>query len=285
MIAARARRIAVAAVLLLASAGGLALPRHAAVPGGVAVIRLGHAAEAPQAFFRDRRVAVLRDGDAWVALVGLALDLEPGSHPLRIAHGGRAERVVAVEVGRLDYPVQHLRIPDPRKVEPLPEDRIRIAGEQKRIDEIKAHWRDVAMPDAAFRLPAPGRVSGNFGLRRIINGQPRNPHAGIDIAAPVGTPVRAAGAGVVLETADFFFNGNAIYVDHGQGLVTLYCHLDRIEVRPGEHVVAGQRIGLTGNTGRSSGPHLHWTVLANGAAVDPRLFLSAPAAASPRRTR
>jgi murein DD-endopeptidase MepM/ murein hydrolase activator NlpD len=99
------------------------------------------------------------------------------------------------------------------------------------------------------------------------------PHAGIDVAVPVGTPVHAAGSGVVVEAGDYFFNGNSVYIDHGQGLVTLYCHLDRIDVLPGEPVAAGQRIGLSGNTGRSSGPHLHWTVLLNGAAVDPRLFL------------
>ncbi len=90
---------------------------------------------------------------------------------------------------------------------------------------------------------------------------------------PVGTPVLAAGAGVVVDTGDYFFNGNSVYIDHGQGVVTLYCHLERSNVRPGEPVAAGQRIGLSGNTGRTSGPHLHWTVIANGTAVDPRLFL------------
>lgn len=269
------------AALALPCGGAHALPRQAAVPGGVALVRLGNFAEAPQAWFGERRVAVLREGGAWVALVGLALDLDPGTHPLRIAPVGGTERAATFSVGRRDYPLQRLSLPDRRKVEPLPEDLLRIAREQKRIDEIKAHWRDTAAPDADFRLPAHGRLSGSFGLRRVINGQPRSPHAGIDIAAPVGTPVQAAGAGVVLETGDFFFNGNAIYVDHGQGLVTLYCHLERIDVRAGDRVAAGQRIGLSGNSGRSSGPHLHWTVLANGVAVDPRLFLAAP----PHRTR
>ena len=148
-------------------------------------------------------------------------------------------------------------------MEPSPEDLLRIEREQKRIDEIKAEFRDEAEPDIAFRQPSQGRLTGNFGLRRIINGLERNPHAGIDVAVPVGTPVRAAGSGVVVETGDYFFNGNSVYLDHGQGLVTLYCHLDRIDVKPGERVAAGQRLGLSGNTGRSSGPHLHWTVILN----------------------
>jgi hypothetical protein len=249
-----------------------ALPQEAAVPGGIILVRLGNSTALPQAWFGEKRVAVLRDRQGWVALVGLPLSLEPGMHELRVASPG-AEAVKPLRVAARHYPLQRFTVPDHRKVEPLPEDELRIEREQKRIDEIKAVFRDEPKPDTDFRLPAQGRLTGNFGLRRIINGLERMPHAGIDFAVPVGSPVRAAGAGIVVETGDFFFNGNSVYLDHGQGLVTLYCHLDRIEVNPGERVAAGQLIGLSGNTGRTSGPHLHWTVLLNGAAVDPRLFL------------
>lgn len=265
-------RLACLALGFLAALPAHALPREAAVPGGLALVRLGNGAERPQAWFGDKRTAVLREGGGWVALVGLPLALEPGEHALRVLSGG-AEETKSIRVAAKHYPLQRFSVPDHRKVEPPPEDLLRIAREQKRIDEIKAGFRDAPDVDTAFRLPAQGRLTGNFGLRRIINGLDRMPHAGIDFAVPVGTPVRAAAAGVVVEAGDFFFNGNSVYIDHGQGLVTLYCHLDRIDVLPGEAVAAGQRIGLSGNTGRSSGPHLHWTVIANGTAVDPRLFL------------
>ena len=258
--------------LLSFASAALALPQEAAVPGGLALVRLGDGAERPQAWFGERRVAVVRDGKAWVALVGLPLALAPGEHRLRVLAGGN-EATRPVRVAAKHYPTQRFSVPDQRKVEPLPEDMLRIEREQKRIDEIKALFRDEPEPALAFRPPAQGRPTGNFGLRRVINGLERSPHAGIDFAVPVGTPMRAAGAGVVVETGDFFFNGNSVYLDHGQGLVTLYCHLERIDVAPGERLAAGQTLGLSGNTGRSSGPHLHWTVLANGAAVDPRLFL------------
>ncbi len=265
-------RLACLALGFLAALTAHALPQESAVPGGLALVRLGSGAERPQAWFGEKRVAVVRDGQGWVALVGLPLALEPGAHALRVLAAG-AETTKPVRVAAKHYPLQRFTVPDHRKVEPPPEDMLRIEREQKRIDEIKAAFRDEPAPDTAFRQPAAGRLTGSFGLRRIINGLERMPHAGIDVAAPVGTPVHAAGAGVVVETGDYFFNGNSVYIDHGQGLVTLYCHLDRIEVLPGEPVAAGQRIGLSGNTGRTSGPHLHWTVLLNGAAVDPRLFL------------
>lgn len=266
------RLICTALLVLATLPAAHALPREDAVPGGIALVRLGQAAEAPRAWFQDKRVAVLRDRQGWVALVGLPLSLEPGTHELRVVANG-AEEAKPLRVADRHYAVQRFTVPDKRKVEPLPEDELRIAREQQRIGEIKAVFRDEPDPDLAFRLPAQGKLTGNFGLRRIINGLERNPHAGIDVAAPIGTPVLAAGAGVVVEAGDYFFNGNSVYLDHGQGIVTLYCHLDRIGVLPGERVAAGQRIGLSGNTGRTTGPHLHWTVLANGTAVDPRLFL------------
>ena len=150
----------------------------------------------------------------------------------------------------------------------------RVRGEQARIRRALTQYRPV---ETAFpwplTLPATGPTSSPFGLRRVFNGQSRNPHSGLDIAASEGAPVHAAAAGIVVETGDFYFNGNSVFVDHGGGLISMYCHLSSIAVQVGERVAEGQLLGQVGRTGRATGPHLHWGVALNGNLVDPQLFL------------
>ena len=169
--------------------------------------------------------------------------------------------------------MQHITLANKRMVDPTAEDMKRIVRDQVAINSAFSTWTDDLADDLRFSLPAHGRFSSGFGLRRFFNNEPRQPHAGLDIAAPVGTPVTAPAAGTVIETGNYFFNGNTVFIDHGQGLISMYNHLSRIDVTAGMHVRRGQRIGLVGKTGRVTGPHLHWTLSLNNARIDPLLFL------------
>ena len=259
------------------SGDALALPKASAVPGGIALIELGAVttqANAPQVWFGDRRVLVAADAGQWVAVVGLPLDLAVGSQELHVGEGS-AKKTVRFEVKDKRYPEQRITLKDSSKVNLAPADEERATREIAAIGELKRHWRDASDTDTSFKLPAEGRLASRFGLRRIFNGEPRAPHSGLDVAVPRGTPIKAAARGKVLATGNYFFNGNTVFIDHGNGLITMYCHLDRVDVQSGEQVDQGQQVGAAGSTGRSSGPHLHWSVVLNGTMVDPELCLVA----------
>ena len=158
-------------------------------------------------------------------------------------------------------------------VEPSAEDLVRIERETGIIRAVFTTWSDLPLKSLQFRLPVQGRISSIFGLRRFFNNEPRQPHSGIDIAAPSGAPVVAPLAGIVVESGEYFFNGKTIFLDHGQGLVSMFNHLSRILVERGKRVETGEKIGEVGMTGRVTGPHLHWTVSLNNSRIDPELFL------------
>jgi murein DD-endopeptidase MepM/ murein hydrolase activator NlpD len=212
----------------------------------------------------------------WQAVVGLPLSLDAGEQHLDISDRA-ATRTLAFQVLPKHYDTQYLTLANKRQVNPTPNDLIRIAREQELSRQAFATWSEALADDLRFDLPARGRFSSTFGLRRFFNNEARQPHSGVDIAAPEGTPVLAPAAGNVIETGNYFFNGNTVFIDHGQGLISMYNHLSRIRVKKGARVARGQRIGAVGKTGRVTGAHLHWTVSLNNARVDPMLFLS-PAA-------
>ncbi|MBU0688189.1 MAG: peptidoglycan DD-metalloendopeptidase family protein [Gammaproteobacteria bacterium] len=262
-------------LLLLALPAYAALPMASNVPGGVALIPLGAVienAQPPQAWLEEQPILVTADKGKWFAVVGLPLDMKTGLYTLR-AESNAESTTIAFKVKPKKYPEQHITLKDKGKVELSDEDAKRAVAEIALIKQLKLHWQPSPDTDPSFILPAKGRLSGKFGSRRVFNGQPRAPHAGIDVAVRKGSKVVASAHAKVLAVGDYFFNGKTIFLDHGNGLITMYCHLDRIDVSEQESVRKGQQIALSGKSGRATGPHLHWSVILNGAMVDPQLFL------------
>ncbi len=260
-------------LLLFGTLAAAETPRPAPVPGGVAIVPLpGNHPQPPKAWYREKRVMVIHRENGWRAVVGVPLSAKPGTHWL-VVRGGKRQRI-PFTVKDKHYREQHLTIKNRRMVNPNADDLVRIRREKREIQAAFSRWRDVPQPDTAFILPVDGTLSSPFGLRRFFNGQPRKPHSGLDIAAPKGTPIRAPAAGIVVATGNYFFNGNTVFIDHGQGLITMYCHMDHIDVAKDDVLVKGQVIGKVGMTGRVTGAHLHWSVSLNDTRIDPELFLT-----------
>ena len=253
--------------------GAWALPRTHAVPGGIALINLSSTDKPkPTVHLEKQRILVRAHNEQWQAVVGLGLKTALGSHSLQISTPTEESRISFV-VEDKRYPETHITIKNKRKVNPYKDDLKRIFSEQRRSRNAFNRWSEPE-PNIEFILPVSGRLSGNFGRRRFFNNQPRKPHSGMDIAAPMGTSVVSPAAGKVVDTGNFFFNGNTIFVDHGQGVVTMYCHLNTLTVKKGDIVAQGEKIATVGMTGRVTGPHLHWSVNLNGVRIDPALFMS-----------
>ena len=228
--------------------------------------------EKVEARWRDRTVPLVRTGDQWVAIMGVDLDRGSGDHPVPVTFtyaDGRVEvRPETIRVTPKEFPLTRLTV-EPRFVELSPEDVERSNRESRRLGQVFAtispeiHWSET------FDVPIPGGEGSNFGHRRVFNDQPRAPHSGADISASEGTPIHSTNRGRVAETGDYFFNGNTVIVDHGQGVYSVYLHLSRIDVEVGQMIEKGDVVGLVGATGRVTGPHLHWGFRVQNARVDP----------------
>ena len=252
-------------------------PNALQVPGGIARLSLGPAAARPVAYAAiagDVPLLVLGDVIEWTAVVGIPLAALPGPASISVLIEGEKHQV-AYTVLPKKYAEQRLKVA-PGTVDLSPENEARYEREHAHLATVMATFTEPLQHSSFLRMrvPTPGRRSSSFGLRRVFNGQSRNPHSGMDIAAGTGTPVVAPLPGHVIDTGDYFFNGNTVWLDHGGGLLSMLCHLSAIDVKPGDVLKTGERLGAVGATGRVTGPHLHWGVMLNRTMVDPALFLA-----------
>ena len=240
------------------------------VPGGVAVVDLGPSAQPLTARFDGKPVLVVKEQDNWLAIVGIPLTQKPGSASLV-----QGNRTLTFSVGSKKYQEQHITLKNQRQVNPNPADLKRIDAEL--AEQLKAYrsFSPGTPSNLILDKPVSGPLSSRFGVRRFFNGEERNPHSGLDFAVPAGTPIKTPANGKVILTGNYFFNGNTVFVDHGQGFISMFCHLSKIDVKPGQVLSRGAVVGKVGSTGRATGPHMHWNISLNDARVDPAIFIGA----------
>ena len=239
---------------------------NTAVPGGIYVWAIPQGATTLT--YADQPVMKVAEH----ALIGLPITLAPGPQSLVYQQNGRTLRH-HFEVFDKTYSEQHITLENKAMVNPPAETLARIRNESTRQRRLYESFSPPVDLRGGFEQPLTGVITSLFGHRRFFNGQARNPHSGLDIAADSGTTIHAAGNGSITLSDDLYFNGKTLFIDHGQGLVTMYCHMSELLVKSGETVNKGQAIGLVGATGRATGPHLHWSVSLNGTRVDPALFM------------
>lgn len=245
------------------------MPHHA-IPGGIVSIPLAHSGNTtPKVEFQGKpAMTVQNENGEWIAVVGVPLD-QTGAIELAVN-----DQKISLPINNYPYEEQHIEIKEKRKVNPQKNDMTRISSEYNQMTPVyKSFNQGTANGWNTMLKPTDGPYSSAFGLKRFFNGQARKPHSGIDIAAPEGTPIKAPADGTIALTGDFFFNGNSVFVDHGQGLISMMCHMSTVNVKQGQVIKRGEVIGAVGKTGRATGPHLHWTVSLNNARVNPKLLL------------
>jgi murein DD-endopeptidase MepM/ murein hydrolase activator NlpD len=212
------------------------------------------------------------DAGQWVAIVGIPLSaaLEPQTLEVTL---GEKKTTQTFSIRDKKYREQRIKLKTNKHVDLSPQDLARFEREKKLQDDAYQQFSAQLPSNLLLDRPVKGPLSSPFGLKRFFNDQPRAPHSGLDFAVPTGTPVQAPAAGRVILVGDYFFNGKTVFVDHGQGLISMFCHLSTIDVKPGQRLSRGQVLGKVGATGRVTGAHLHWNVSLNDARVDPAIFI------------
>ncbi len=250
-------------------------------PGEIILVRLTNPAGAKKAsirFLGQNFELRTKEGEGEpFAFIGLDLGIRPGNHEIEISFLGEDGRVEnqsrEILVGKREFPVKKLWVKE-EFVTPPPEMEERIRWEAELLETIYGRRTERWLGDGDFILPLDGKMAQNFGERRVYNNIPRSVHAGIDISAPFGKEVRASNSGISVLATDLYFSGLTVILDHGLGLFSYYCHFSELRVKRGTQVRKGEVIGLVGSTGRSTGPHLHWSVKVFQSRVDPLSLLS-----------
>lgn len=253
---------------LLTSTQIFALPQDSRRAGGIAVIPLSQ--NISEVKYKDQPILITQPNTQRYAIFGIPLSTPVGSLELQTN-----AQPIQIEVKPYKYAEQRLNVKNQDYVNPQQEQLDRYAIEAKEQNDFYTSFSPAQFSDFPnFIRPTAGKFSNSFGRKRFFNGEERAPHSGLDIPAPVGQKVVAPASGVVVGVGDYFFNGQTVLVDHGQGLISMFCHLSKINVVKGQKLTQGEVLGLVGKTGRVTGPHLHWGMSLNNARVDPQLFLN-----------
>ena len=248
--------------------------KNTPVPGGIAVIDFETNHGNPKAFYRTVPLYVQHIKDNhWQVLLGIPLMEKLGKKSITVK--GFSNRTFEFEIKKYTYEEQHITLKGKKKkyVNPTDVHMQRIKKERLVLSKPRMTFSTQTLSDGVFTRPVDGVTTGAFGLKRFYNGTARRPHTGLDYAGKTGTAIKAPANGKVLLTGNYFFNGNAIFLDHGQGLVSVYIHLNKSLVKQGQSVKQGEIIGTVGQSGRATGPHLHWGIYLNRTAINPTLLL------------
>jgi len=243
-------------------------------PGGIAVIEFETSHSDPKAYYGKVRLYVQQIKDNhWQALVGIPLLSKPGIKEIVIKTDSVDSAQFKVEY--YPYDVQHITLSGDKKkyIDPGPTNKYRINNERNILTKTRRFYSDTELSVGYFIMPVDSTITSKFGNKRFYNGKESLPHTGLDLSGSTGSPIKASADGIVLLVDNFFYNGNSIFINHGQGLISAYMHMDEISVKYGQKIEQGDVIGTIGQSGRATGPHLHWSVYLNGTVVNPKLLL------------
>ncbi|HYG66914.1 MAG TPA: M23 family metallopeptidase [Anaeromyxobacteraceae bacterium] len=264
-------------VLAAAAAPSIHVAPETARPGDVVLVTVhgAPADAAPTGAAAGRPLRFWMDGDRWCALAPLPTETPPGPAPVEAVLADGTLLPYALPIREPGFRASTLKVA-PRYVAPPAEVQERIEADRLAFAAASARPFGPPLFAGAFALPREARFTGRFGDQRVFNGEKSSVHYGLDLAGPVGVPIGAANDGEVALVHDGYYAGNAVVLSHGAGVYTIYFHLSRVDVRPGQPVRRGEIIGALGDSGRVTGPHLHWSVKVDGLYVDPESLLRLP---------